>query len=61
MDSSYKLFVKLFFNIIKQLRVSAQRELNAASAFEAMFHEHGFIQCISVILGHELQLAGFII
>ena len=52
---------KLFFNVIKQLRVSAQRELNAASAFEAMFHEHRFIQCISVILGHKLQLAGFII
>ena len=52
---------KLFFNVIKQLRVSAQRELNAASAFEAMFHEHGFIQCISVILGHKLQPASQII
>ena len=60
-DSSYKLFVKLFLNVIKQLRVSAQREFNAASAFEAMFHEHGFIQCISVILGHKLQLASQII
>ena len=59
--SSYKLFMKLFLNVIKQLRVSAQREFNAASAFEAMFHKYGFIQCISVILGHELQLASLII
>ena len=61
MDSSYKLFMKLFLNVIKQLRVSAQREFNAASALEALFHEHGFIQCISVILGHKLQLASQII
>ena len=56
-----KLFIELFFNVIKQLRISAQREFNAASAFEAMFHKHGFIQCISIILGHELQLASQII
>lgn len=60
-DSSDKLFVKLFFNVIKKLRVSAQREFNAASAFEAMFHKHGFIQGISFILGHELQPASQII
>ena len=56
-----KLLIKLFFNVIKQLIVSAQREFNAASTFEAMFHKHGFIQCISIILGHELQLASQII
>ena len=53
--------MKLFLNVIKQLSVSAQREFYAASAFEAMFYEHGFIQCISVILGHKLQLTGLII
>lgn len=26
-----------------------------------MFHKHGFIQCISIILGHELQLASQVI
>lgn len=56
-----KLFIKLFFNVIKQLRISAQREFNAASTFEAMFHKHGFIQGISFILSHKLQLAGLII
>ena len=33
-------FIKLFFDVIKQMSVSTQRELDAASAFEAMFHKH---------------------
>lgn len=52
------VFVKLFFNVIKQLGIPTHRKFNAATTFEAMFHQYGFIQGIAFILGHELQFTG---